>query len=636
MEGGRSEASATLLPSAGPGRDSPYQPPLLEGHIVRLLELAPGARDDAVVMRLFPTELEHALDFEALSYVWGDPGVTVPVTCSGLSFGVTVNLHAALVRTRYTDRVRTLWADAICINQGHVKERSHHVAFMNLIYRRAKTVLVCMDADPDGGAADVVAADVIALLDEHALRAAQYASVQQMPVLAPDDPLLDDPRWKSLAVLMKRPWFTRAWVLQEVGVARDPQVLYGDAAAFSYRALMNLVRWMVRCASNIETRAGIFWLTIHTDWEDWLPGWRKRGAADPHYTLLDLLGHARGLLCKDPKDHIYAFLGHPLAQLEDGSGPVIQPDYEKDTRVLYLETATFLLQSASDLRVLSSVEHNYTTMAEDFPSWVFRADVEMVQNALGVWRGYYYHASPDDDDDDDVTPGPPPAAVIDGAHLRLRGIMLDVVRNTYQFSTTSEDLDRPDALRAAADRQPVSLDRVWEDIHDPNTPCSYYPGDQRRLDAFSLTLCAGLTNYEPAEDNLERHRANFAAYWRLRLQSSSSSSTTTTTGAGEPLLQEGQGGDAERFWMDMSLSSEGRSFLVTDGGLYGLGPWVARPGDLCCVLRGARVPFVLRRTGREGFYRLVGEAYAHGFMRGEVGGEKLAARDFIEETVVIC
>lgn len=115
MEGGQSEASATLLPSAGPGRDSPYQPPLLEGHIVRLLELAPGARDDAVVMRLFPTELEHAPDFEALSYVWGDPGVTVPVTCSGLSFGVTVNLHTALVRTRYTDRVRTLWADAICI-----------------------------------------------------------------------------------------------------------------------------------------------------------------------------------------------------------------------------------------------------------------------------------------------------------------------------------------------------------------------------------------------------------------------------------------------------------------------------------------------------------------------------------------
>ena len=64
-----------------------------------------------------------------------------------------------------------------------------------------------------------------------------------MPVLTPDDPPLDDQRWKSLAVLMKRPWFTRAWVLQEVGVAKYPQVFYGDAE-FSYRDLMKLIKWM--------------------------------------------------------------------------------------------------------------------------------------------------------------------------------------------------------------------------------------------------------------------------------------------------------------------------------------------------------------------------------------------------------
>src|SRR5205823_5715832 len=134
-------------------------------------------------------------------------------------------------------------------------------------------------------------------------------------ILTPDDLLLDDPRWKSLDVLLKRPWFTRAWVLQEVGVAKDPQVCYGDAE-FSYRDLMKLVKWMRRCASNLETRAGIFWLTIHTDWEYWLPDWRAH-ATETNYTLVDFLSHARGLSCKEPKDHIYAFLGHPLTQLED-------------------------------------------------------------------------------------------------------------------------------------------------------------------------------------------------------------------------------------------------------------------------------------------------------------------------------
>lgn len=618
MESGQSEAheggrDTTAPRTEGDDSTQPLYLPLIDGHIIRLLELQPGAQNDPVVIRLFLVELEHAPDYDALSYVWGDTKTTLPITCNGRPFGVTVNLNAALVRLRYTDQVRILWADAICINQGLTRERSHHVGFMNIIYQHAKRVLACMGQDPDGGAKDVVA-----LLNEHTTRMLGYSSVLEMPVLTPDDPLLDDPRWKSLAVLMKRPWFTRAWVLQEVGVAKDPQVFYGDAE-FSYRDLMKLIKWMRRCASNLETRAGIFWLTIHTDWEYWLPDWRAH-ATEANYTLVDFLGHARGLSCKEPKDHIYAFLGHPLTQLEDGSGPIIKPDYEKDTRVVYREMAAMLLQS-SGLRALSSVEHDNSTISEDFSSWVFRSDVELVQNSLGIWLGYYYHSSPD------AKPEPP--FVIEGEHLRLQGVIVDTVSKSYQFSTSSEDLEPPSALRSlqAANHEPVSLDRIWEDLQDSNTPCCY-PRD-KRLEAFSLTLCAGLTNYEPAEDNLGRHWANFAAYWGLRLQS------TSTSALPSELQAEMEKGDAERFWIDMSLSSEGRSFFITQKGYYGLGPWIAEPGDICCILLGARVPFILRKTGKQSFYKLVGEAYLHGFMRGEVG-EKLAGRDLALETVIIC
>jgi hypothetical protein len=78
----------------------------------------------------------------------------------------------------------------------------------------------------------------------------------------------------------------------------------------------------------------------------------------------------------------------------------------------------------------------------------------------------------------------------------------------------------------------------------------------------------------------------------------------------------------------MSLSSEGRSFTITQKGHYGLGPWIAEPGDIFCIPLGARVPFILRKTGKESFYKLVGEAYIHGFMRGEVGeGERFDSGD---------
>ena len=347
-----------------PSSRQPLYLPLLEHHIIRLLELEPGATGDPVILRLFVVELEHAPKFDALSYVWGSENNRKSVTCNGRHLDVTVNLHAAFVRSRYLDRTRIIWADAICINQGHDRERSHHVGFMNIIYREASKVLVCMGDDPDGGATDVAA-----LVGEHATRMSGYSSVSQMPLLPTNDPLFDDPRWKSLAVLMKRPWFTRAWVLQEVGLAKDPQVFYGDAV-FNYRDLMQLARWMIRCASNLEARAGISFWTIHTDWEDWSPDWRANSAF-ASYTLLDFLAHARGLSCKDPKDHIYAFLGHPLAQLEDGQGPVIQPDYEiKDPRLVSLDLSKFLFERFG-LRVLSSVEHDDSSLSEDFSSWVF-------------------------------------------------------------------------------------------------------------------------------------------------------------------------------------------------------------------------------------------------------------------------
>lgn len=42
-----------------------------------------------------------------------------------------------------------------------------------------------------------------------------------------------------------------------------------------------------------------------------------------------------------------------------------------------------------------------------------------------------------------------------------------------------------------------------------------------------------------------------------------------------------------------------------------------RPGDVCHVFQGARVPFILREA-EEQMYKLVGEAYLHGIMNGEL------------------
>ncbi|OCL09415.1 hypothetical protein AOQ84DRAFT_257225, partial [Glonium stellatum] len=64
----------------------------------------------------------------------------------------------------------------------------------------------------------------------------------------------------------------------------------------------------------------------------------------------------------------------------------------------------------------------------------------------------------------------------------------------------------------------------------------------------------------------------------------------------------------------------GRKMFRSKSDLLGMGPKSTQEGDEVWVLLGAKVPFVLRpvnggKASRR--YRLIGEAYVHGYMDGE-------------------
>jgi hypothetical protein len=52
---------------------------------------------------------------EALSYVWGDSGITTPIRICNQPFEVTHNLYLALHYLQLNDSSRRLWIDAICL-----------------------------------------------------------------------------------------------------------------------------------------------------------------------------------------------------------------------------------------------------------------------------------------------------------------------------------------------------------------------------------------------------------------------------------------------------------------------------------------------------------------------------------------
>ena len=99
------------------------------------MTILPGQEHEDIEVQLNVVSLDDEPQFEALSYVWGDPNITRDIRLNGRGFPITTNLYAALQSLRRTDKTRVFWADAICVNQRNSSERGSQVSLMVRIYR---------------------------------------------------------------------------------------------------------------------------------------------------------------------------------------------------------------------------------------------------------------------------------------------------------------------------------------------------------------------------------------------------------------------------------------------------------------------------------------------------------------------
>lgn len=298
--------------------DAPLYNDLPGQSAIRLLKLETGCGEEPIVVSLITVDSVSALEYDALSYVWGDPNATEKIICNNILISITINLHWALLRIRKSDKATVVWADALCIDQENVQERSHQISMMGAIYSNACIVYLCMGKDPDGRAADAYS-----VLEDMS----PYVSggiISNHPDLKKFE---KDNRWFAISVLIHQPWFFRAWVVQEAGLAENPRACYGNVE-FCYRHLLMVVTWLNRHKWSI--RYNLTARLIHMLWSDW-----RQPPSQPNLTFLDLMRHCSWQECSDLRDHVYSYLGHTLAQHADGSGLIVQPDYSKEPSAVY-------------------------------------------------------------------------------------------------------------------------------------------------------------------------------------------------------------------------------------------------------------------------------------------------------------
>lgn len=645
---------------------------------IRLLELLPGQLEDSLQCTLRAYDLAHAPTYEALSYCWGPASSLLPITIDGDSLMVTPNLRSALRHLRRTDYARTLWIDAICINQDDVEERGAQVAIMADIYRNAAQTVIWLGPSESHSRQ---ALRTLALLSEKPKQPnvdrASWSS-EELPcegdgahVIPADSRVVSDLQGYVSAVA-SRPWFKRIWVVQELALARRAEVLCGTDALGWETFIQGLKIGLT--IGFFETRT--FGFVSDDDFSDILSLARAREPARqigcPAERLLRLLysHHTRGTT--DPRDKVYSLLGLVGS---DASDLGIEPDYRKDCAAIYHGVAVTILRGTFSLDMLGMRTHACSsTDLERLPSWVPDwSTTESKMVPLTMING---------------EPSPPAHATMssstvlrfsaDYTHLLLSGHIVDSIVDTSEMLTLLEsgvncfndeddptddwDLDMlPDSLttwRSRVDflrkelpgflswmgttfawlwkeviRTAETLECFvrWEEfagVQEIKQRRDSRPADVRMI-AYWKTLCAGnrLTN----EDEIPDDMLTEAAFWEwrktlgptrklLKIRTNGLSSSTYKSAAFIGYMQ--------KTWKSYSKFNAlldhayNRKLAKTKRGHLALVPGDARAGDVIALCKGGRVPLCLRRADAAA-YTLLGEAYVHEIMDGRAFDEEL-------------
>lgn len=318
--------------------DYSFQSTVLEEGEIRLLSLHGGdAQEELVgnleVVKITADAIPH---YDSLSYTWGDhePSEHIKIIHSNQQYCIRIrpNLHQALRHLRFHRNNRYLWVDAICINQENEREKSSQVRMMSLIYNNSSSVCVWVGPEMD-----------------ESRRAINF--IKSRLVHEEADRLLEQQayrhEWLALSRLMRRPWFSRRWIIQEIAMAKTatlhcgtdwlPWDIFAEAVmlfTWGQSKVHNALRASPDCNSNSlgDIRESAAARLIQA--QDNIFRKSKDGQ------LLEKLMSLEDLLCRfsasealDPRDSIYALLSiarDASAGFPASSTREVTPEYLQD------------------------------------------------------------------------------------------------------------------------------------------------------------------------------------------------------------------------------------------------------------------------------------------------------------------
>ncbi|KAI6842847.1 hypothetical protein KC352_g13568 [Hortaea werneckii] len=581
--------------------------------------------------------------YDALSYTWGTGPRSKHILCNGKRMQVTETLLAALHRFRRPRHEVTLWIDQICICQERVKERNQQVQMMGDIFKGARKVIVWLGEDyEDSRAGMQLARQLCAVAKKPHVYSLDVGDLETHGL-----PKQGHKRWKALAAILQRPWFWRTWVVQEVVLNPNVELVLGAAAMFwdeleSVVALLEGPAPSIWQPDQVISASELPFARInririrHRRLLDARRDSASTSPADPpslqpeqsqsdedidHPDILELLLMSRGLGATDPRDKIYALLG--LSKHD------IEPDYSQSPESIFIDFALQTLGVATNKFAKLEAIDGEPPLASDrdfrrailllscagrqnqslsLPSWVPDWTTTLASRPLIFGLN-----------DSRYSAGGNRLGVFDWKYetgLHLSGILLDTVQVA---GSVRLDFDpQQSAANNNATDYHALIAHWWQEAHQLSRErIDTSPGSTPYTDAFErmrrrLYLCRHGYYIGGSSQHMQHRRGS------LLDDSEGNPSTPNTTHSAMQTFTLGP--------------TRGRVMFVTSTGFLGLAPHGAREGDLVFVVRGIDVPLVLRTNGDDdGSYELIGESYVQGVMEGEA----LLMRELVALEVVV-
>ncbi|CAM1507659.1 Fc.00g073000.m01.CDS01 [Cosmosporella sp. VM-42] len=409
-----------------------YSPLDKARHVIRLLVLKPGQFQDVVKCHLRAVSLDEHPSFEALSYCWGDTlfGDTVEINGHEVIKSSTLNL--ILRRLRNPTSSRTLWIDALCINQLDLAERSQQVSLMQDIYSSASMCVMWLGdpivGDRWGDLSEAISnpeenagilwrdsadsgdefktflqksiifseetKDYLGVPDRNLEASHFYAAFGFFRLLSENQHLRDmaffqvkpegiqyADMWSDTLtaayMILGCSWWERAWIVQEALLSPCATIYCGPFTVpfkMLERARSHIQEHLDAgcCVDVLDSLPLAHRQVLKNMWRhlDRLVTTKTRATNERGMlSLSQLVRTFRNREAKDSRDKVYALLGLVKAWKVHPGEPILEADYSLSTRDVFTQVALRIMQLDHSMDILTC-QFGKKDPNHNLPSWV--------------------------------------------------------------------------------------------------------------------------------------------------------------------------------------------------------------------------------------------------------------------------